>query len=159
MVSRGAFDIQVISPTHIRAVVCEPIFVSPLSQGFHGPVEGLVNVNELVVNLTHTTNVGRVLSHSTNGNPITVVSTTFYAAPELLITSCTPPIDQKIPSLQMLPYSKPNQYIRQMPDIAAGASLNIYSDTIRISQVPRYIYLFAKHSQSSETFATSDSFC
>jgi len=158
-ISRGAFELQVISPTHVRAIVCEPIFVSPLSQGFHGEVEGMINVNELVVNLRHNSNVGRVWSHSTNGNPITVVSTTFYQAPELLITSCTPPIDQPLPSLQQLPYSKPNQYVREMTTIPAGGSLQMYSDTIRLSQIPKYIYLFAKHSDQSQTFATSDSFC
>jgi len=157
-VSRGAFEVQVVSPTVLRVIVCEPIFVSPMISGFHGQSEGFINVNELTVNLRHSPNVGRVWSHSSNGNPITVVGCTFYQAPELLITSCTPPLDQALPSLQMLPYSKPNEYIRQMPSMPAGSSLNIYSDTIRLSQIPRYIYLFAKHSESTQSFQTSDSF-
>lgn len=157
-ISRGAFEVQVVSPTVVRFVVCEPIFVSPMSQGFHGKVEGMINVNELTVNLQHTSNVGRVWSHSANGNAVTVVGCSFYQAPELLITSCTPPLDQMLPSLQMLPYSKPNQYVRQMPTLSAGSSLQIYSDTIRLSQIPRYIYVFAKHSESTQSFATSDSF-
>lgn len=157
-VSRGSFELEILSPTHFRCVVSEPLFISPLSQGFHGKVEGMVNVSELVVVLTHSQNVGRILSHSSNGNPITVVSTTFYRVPELLLTICTPPIDQPIPSLQQLPYQKPNQYVREMGNIAPGATQNIYSDTVRLSLIPEYIYLFAKHSQSTESFATSDSF-
>jgi hypothetical protein len=158
--SRGGFPVEVISPTRIRAVVCEPIFVSPMVQGLSGTAqEGMVNVNEFTLNLRHSSNVGRVLSHSTNGNAITAVSVSFYQAPELLISVYTPDLLQRIPELQILSYSKPNEYIRQMSPILAGASQNVFSDTIRLSQIPRYIYLFARRSDATSTFATADSFC
>ena len=156
--SRGAFPVQVLSSTHIRAVVTEPIFVAPMNQGFGPQVEGFVNVNELTVNLRYSSNVGRVLSHSSNGNVITNVTVTFYQSPELLLDVYTPALTQPIPQLQILPYNKLNEYVRTMSDLASGASVQVYSDTIRLSQIPKYIYLFARRSDATSTFGTCDSF-
>jgi len=157
--SRGSFPIEVISPTRFRAVVCEPIFVSPMVTGFGQQQEGMVNVNEFTLNLRHSSNVARVLSHSSNGNAITAVNVSFYQAPELLISVYTPDLLQRIPELQILSYSKPNEYIRQMGDIAPQAVQTVFSDTIRLSQIPRYIYMFARRSEATSNFSTTDSFC
>ena len=156
--SRGGFEIEVIDPRRFRVVVTEPIWISPLYQGLHHQVEGMVNVNELVVNLRHSANVGRVLSHSSSGNAITVVNTTFYRAPEILSTFYTPDLTQSLPQLQILPYSRCNEFIRTMSQMAPGAEQQVFSDTIRLSQIPRFIYLFARRNQQSSTFGTCDSF-
>ena len=156
--SRGSFPVQVLSPTKIRVVCTEPIFISPLNQGFGPQVEGFVNVNELTVNLRYSSNVARVLSHSTNGNPITSVTVTFYQSPELLLDVYTPALTQPIPQLQILPYVKLNEYVRTMDAMLSGASQTVFSDTIRLSVIPKYIYLFARRSDATSTFSTCDSF-
>jgi hypothetical protein len=157
--SRGSFPVQVLSPTHIRAVITEPIFISPLNQGFGPQVEGFINVNELTVNLRYASNVARVLSHSTNSsNNITSVEVKFYQAPELLLDVYTPALTQQIPQLQILPYTKLNEYVRTMSDMPSGSTQQVFSDTIRLSQIPRYVYLFARRSDATSTFSTCDSF-
>ena len=157
-ISRGGFEVEVIGPRNIRVVVTEPLFISPFFTGVGHQVEGMVNVNEITINLRHSSNVGRALSHSTAGNAITTVGTTFYRAPELLSTFYTPDMTQRLPELQILPYSKSNDYIRTMAQIPIAGSLAVFSDTIRLSQIPRYVYLFAKRTTPSSTFATCDSF-
>ena len=156
--SRGGFEFEVIGPRQVRCVVTEPLFLSPFFNGVGHQVEGMVNVNEITINLRHSANVSRVFSHSTAGNAITAVTTTFYRAPELLSTFYTPDLTQRLPELQVLPYSKSNDYIRSMAQIPVAGSLTVFSDTIRLSQIPRYVYLFARRTTPSSTFSTCDSF-
>ena len=155
--SRGGFDIQVISATNFRIVVTEPIMLSPLYQ--HGrEVEGMINVNSLRVSLRFKAGLDRILSHASTGNAITSVTTTFYQAPELLINYITPSLVQPLPALQVLPYSKLQHYIRDVPALANGASSTVTSDTIRLSVIPRMIYLYVSHSEQTKNFGVSDSF-
>jgi hypothetical protein len=88
-----------------------------------------------------------------------------YQAPEILTTFITPDLTQQIPALQVLPYAKTQEYIRQMPVLQpAGTAGNtdsttIVTDTIRLSQVPRRVYLFARHQRALSNQNTTDSFC
>jgi hypothetical protein len=91
--------------------------------------EGFVNVNSLDVNLRFSSDVGRVMCHSSLGNPITSVSCTFYQAPELLINYLTPNMLQPIPELQVLPYQSCQEYIRTMSQLAIGGSQTVFSVT------------------------------
>jgi len=75
-----------------------------------------------------------------------------------LINYLTPSLVQPIPELQVLPYSKLQHYIRDVPALAGGATTTITSDTIRLSVIPRVIYLYVPHAESTKTFAVSDSF-
>tara|TARA_R110002153_G_scaffold57757_4_gene158698 strand:+ start:10087 stop:11634 length:1548 start_codon:yes stop_codon:yes gene_type:complete len=155
--SRGGFFIEQVSATNFRIVVTEPIFLSPLWQ--HGrQEEGMVNVNSLRLALRFKAGLDRVLSHASTGGAITSVTTTFYQAPELLINYLTPSLVQPIPELQVLPYSKLQHYIRDVPALAAGATTSITSDTIRLSVIPRVLYLYVPHSEATKTFNVSDSF-
>jgi hypothetical protein len=40
----------------------------------------------------------------------------------------------------------------------SGSTQQVFSDTIRLSQIPRYVYLFARRSDATSTFSTCDSF-
>jgi hypothetical protein len=155
--SRGGFVVQVISSTNFRVIVTEPIFLSPLWS--HGKQEeGMVNVNSLRLSLRFKAGLDRILSHSSAGGAITSVTTTMYQAPELLINYLTPSLVQPIPELQVLPYQKLQHYIRDVPALAASATTTVISDTIRLSTIPRKIYLYVAHSEATKTFAVSDSF-
>ncbi len=155
--SRGGFFIETVNSTTFRIVVTEPIFLSPLWQK-GSQEEGMVNVNSLRLSLRFKAGLDRFLSHASTGNTITSVTTTFYQAPELLINYLTPSLVQPIPELQVLPYSKLQHYIRDVPALAGGATTTITSDTIRLSVIPRVIYLYVPHAESTKTFAVSDSF-
>lgn len=154
---RGGFEYESATATVIKVIVTEPLFISPMYQGLGHQVEGFVNVNDLNVNLRFSSDVGRAWSHDSTV-AMTSVATTFYQAPELLVTYLTPDMTQPIPELQLLPYQKSNEYIRTMSSMAAGASATVFSDTIRLSQIPRKLFLWAKRKDSAEDFKTSDSF-
>ena len=156
--SRGGFDVEVVTANKkVRVIVTEPVWVSPLYNGLGTQVEGLVNVNQLNLTLRYSTNASRVFCHYAIA-ALGATTATFYQAPELLVTYLTPDMTQSLPSLQVLPYQSCNEYVRELPSISAGATANVFSDTIRLSQVPRFIYLFARRNEASSTYQTSDSF-
>lgn len=155
---RGGFPVEVLSSTSFRVEITEPLFLSPFLNGLHMADEGFVNVNQMNINMRWKQNISQILSHSSLGNAITTVSVSMYRAPELLTTFITPDLTQPIPQLQVLPYVKSQEYIKQMSALSAGASTNIVSDSIKLSQVPRKVYLFARHQRSTSTQDTTDSF-
>ena len=156
--SRGGFDVQVtVANKTVRAIFTEPIWVSPLYNGLGHQVEGLVNVNQLNLTLRYSTNASRVFCHHAIA-ALGATTATFYQAPELLVNYLTPDMTQSLPSLQVLPYQSCNEYVRELPAISAAATANVFSDTIRLSQVPRFVYLFARRNEATSTYLTSDSF-
>ena len=155
---RGGFPVEVLSSTSFRVVITEPLFLSPFLTGLHSADEGFVNVNQMNINMRWKQNISQLMSHSSLGNAITSVSVSMYQAPELLTTFITPDLTQPIPQLQVLPYVKTQEYIKQMSALNAGASTNIVSDSIKLSQVPRKVYLFCRHQRSTSTQDTADSF-
>lgn len=155
---RGGFPIQVVNATTFRLVVTEPLMLSPFYQGLGPQQEGFVNVNQFNISLRFKSDVSRVLSHSSSGNPITTAAVTFYQFPEILTTFITPDLTQQIPTLQVLPYHKPQDYIKSVATLTSNATARVISDTIKLSQIPRRMYLFCRRSRSTSTFSTSDSF-
>jgi hypothetical protein len=157
-ISRGGFEYQVVSPTVVRVVVTEPLWISPLFQGIGDMQEGMCNVNQLSFNFRFKSDSSRAWSHSNLGNAITAVTCKFYQAPELLVQYQTPALLDRLPAVQQLSYAKCNEYLRQVPTLAAGGSTTVFSDSIRLSQIPRSVYLFCRHSESQSTFEYPNSF-
>lgn len=155
---RGGFVVEVISPTVFRCVVTEPLLISPFFNGVGNQEEGMTNVDKININLQLKSDLSSVLSHSSAGNAITSVGMTFYQAPQLLTTYITPNMLQNTPSIQVLPFLSDQDYVKPVPSLASGASTQVLSDTIRLSQIPRRIYLFVRHSRATSDFSTSDSF-
>jgi hypothetical protein len=155
---RGGFQYEVIAGNKIRVVVTEPVFVSPLYNGLHSQREGMVNVNQINLNLRFKSDTSLVWSHSDTGNAITSVTCKFYQAPELLVTYLTPDSLQPIPDVQVLPYMKPQEYIKNVGTIPTGATTDIFSDSVRLSQIPRLVYLFCRRDQASSNYGVADAF-
>ena len=155
---RGGFPIQVISATNFRVVVTEPLFLSPFLTGLTHQDEGFVNVNQMNISFRWKSDLSKVLSHSSLGNSITSVTVSMYRAPELLTTFITPDLTQPIPELQILPYHKSQEYIKQVSTLANGASTKVISDSIKLSQIPRKMYLFCRHQRSTANQNVADSF-
>lgn len=143
-------------------VITEPLFLSPLNAAPSQDDEGFVNVNQIDVKMRWLANLNRIFSHASSGDPLTDVTVSFYQAPELLIRYFTPDQNQALPNLQVLPYIKYNDFVRQgitlQPDGTPGSSQTIVSDTIKLNQIPAHILLFARRSRGTTTFATADSF-
>lgn len=155
--SRGGFEVEVVGPRNIRVVVTEPLWLSPFLDGTHES-EGMVNVNQLNLSLRYDSNFARVLSHSALGQAITTVDVTFYRQPEVIINFLTPDLLKPMPERQVLPYHKPQDYIKSVANLTSGATATIFSDSLKLSQVPNRVYLVCKRSRATETFATTDSF-
>jgi hypothetical protein len=166
---RGAFPV-VLAGDHksFTAVVTEGIFMSPWLCGFGDQEEGMVNVNQLTLNIRLKSDYQRILSHAqaspapgvgpytSGGNYISSVVLNFTQAPEALVTFITPTLLQKIPSMQVLPYYKPLEFIKSLGAVAPGASIPVVGDSIKLSQIPRKLFLFCKIDRNAETFTTTD---
>jgi hypothetical protein len=158
-IARGGFDVQVVDARTLRYVFTEPIMVSPFYGGLGHQEEGFANVNQFQINYRWKSDIGnKVWSHSAAGNAITAVTATFYQAPEILTTFLTPDLTQEIPLLQTLPYHKPQEFIKSVPQLAAGQSTRVVSDTIKLNQVPRRMYFFVRRSRQTSTFAKTNTF-
>ena len=156
--ARGGFIVERISDTHYRFIVTEPIFMSPFNTGFSPEDEGMVNINQLNFNFRWG-DLSRAWSHDVVADTgATSVTITHYQAPELLVTYLTPDLMQPIPEVQVLPYMKSQEYVKQMPLMAPEASTTIISDSIKLSQIPRKMMLFCKHSRQTQSKDTCDSF-
>ncbi len=166
---RGAFP-MVISPTgnSFTATITEGLYLSPWLCGFGDQEEGMVNVNQLTLNIRLKSDYSRILSHAqaspnpgvgpytSGGNYISAVALTFTQAPVALVTFITPTLLQKIPSMQVLPYYKPLEFVKSLGAIAPGASIATVSDSIKLSQIPRKLFLFCKIDRNDEDFTTTD---
>lgn len=139
-------------------VLTEPLFLSPLNASPTHDDEGFVNINQIDIQMRWVSNLNRIFSHASSGDPLTDVTVEFYQAPELLVRYFTPDQNQPLPALQVLPYIKYNDYVRQGVTIAAGATQMIQSDTIKLNQIPRKVMIFARRSRGTTTFETADSF-
>ena len=159
--TRSSVSYTVIDPQTVRFEIVEPIFISPMFNGCGRQREGLVNVNEIHLNLRFKADTQRVLTCAPRLAPgvnITSVSCVQYRAPEVLVCYLTPDNLQPIPAVQTLGYSKPRQYLKQMATLAAGESRREFTDSVRLSQIPRYMMLFARRSEATSTFDKPDSF-
>lgn len=158
---RGGFPVEPLAPNKFRTVVTEPILLSPFYNGDGDQEEGFVNVQQFNISYRWKSDLSKVLSHSALGNPITNVTVRFYQAPEILTTYITPDLTQPIPQLQVLPYHKPQEYIKAgtPSNLAPGASdATPTSDSIKLSQIPRRMFIFFRHERSTSNYETSDSF-
>ena len=155
---RGGFPIEVINARTFRVVVTEPLYMAPFLTGFEHQDEGFVNVNQMNIAIRWKTQLSQILSHSSLGNAITSVDVSMYQAPEILTTFITPDLTEKIPQLQILPYSKPQEYIKSVETLTPGASTRVISDSIKLSQIPRKLYLFCRHQRANSNQNTTDSF-
>lgn len=157
---RGGFTYEDISPTVKRYVVTEPILMSPFYDGLGHQVDGFAQVNQFNISYRFKADVSQFWTHSSAGNPISSgnLSVTFYKEPELITTYITPDITQPIPRLLTLPYHKTQDYLKQVNAMSVGEIRTVYSDSIKLSQIPRRMYLFVRKSRDTKTFTDADAF-
>jgi hypothetical protein len=155
---RGGFPVQVITARVFRVVLTENILLSPFLSPFSAQDEGFVNINQINISYRWKSNLSQILSHSSLGNAITTVGVTMYQAPEVLTTYLTPDLTQAIPQLQVLPYYNSQDYIKNIGTLTNTQSTRVISDSIRLSQIPRKLYLFCRHQRSTSNQNTADSF-
>jgi hypothetical protein len=160
--SRGSYTYEVVDAQTLRFEIVEPIFISPLFQGVGRQCEGLVNVNEIVLNLRFKADSQRFMTITPRIAPaanITGITAQFYRAPELILSYLTPQMFDGIPAVQTLSYTKPQSYVKQeATPLAAGETRTLITDSIRLSQVPHYVMLHCRRTEATSTFDKPDSF-
>jgi len=156
--ARGGFIVDVINANTFRAVLVESLQLSPFSNGINMYEEGMVNVNQINVNLRFKSELTKILSHSSAGNAITTVNCTFYERPQCLVRFITPNMTQRIPEVQHLPYHSDQDYIKDVGTLGAGASGSRTTDVIKLGQIPESVYIFIRHSRATSDFKVADSF-
>jgi hypothetical protein len=149
--------------TEIRYKVTEPVFISPLLDGVGSPDEGLVNVNEIFLQLFFKTRQDRILTCMNRDgqglNNIANVTVGFYEAPELVLTYITPNMMDMIPAVQVLPYVEPDFHRKiQNMEFVRNVETRVESETYRIGQVPKMLMIYLPRTETEATFDKPDSF-
>ncbi len=157
--TRGGLD-YVIAPDgkSFRIELTEPLFLSPFFNAYGDETEGFVNVNQMNLTFRWSSNLRKIMSHSSLGGALGNLNVSFYQAPELLINYLSPDLTQALPVVQTLPYTQYQEYIRPAGTLSAGASTTLLSDAVKLSMIPEKMYLFVRHSRTGMTENLSDAF-
>jgi len=156
--ARGGYVVEVVDANTFRAVVVESLQLAPFSKGIGQEEEGMVNVNQININLRFKSELSKVLSHASAGNAITSVSCVFYERPQCLVRFITPNMTQRIPEIQHLPFYSDQDYIKNIGTLASGASGKTTTDVVKLGQIPESVYIFIRHSRDTHDFKVCDSF-
>ena len=157
--SRGGFITEnIVSPTVREYIITEPMLISPFYNGLGTQEEGMVNVNQFNLSFRWKTELSRVWSHASTGNAISGLAVEFYREPELLTTFITPDMTHQIPALQTLPYHKSMDYLKSVSAFNIGETRRVYSDSIKLSQIPRRLYIFLQKRRADKDFNDADVF-
>jgi len=158
--TRGGFPFVLNAPNDVTYTFTEPILVDPLL-ALSGQDEGFVNVNQFLVTIQLKNNLSLAWSTDSVTNPlITSVAVSFPSPPAIVFRQFTPGQLQKIPPRQILPFSNPQIYRKNLtPALAPGASLSLFaSDSIKLSMVPRRALVWAQRTSPTRNFNTTQNF-
>ena len=157
--TRGGADYVVaVDGKSFRIELVEPLFLSPFYSGYGDQVEAMVNVNQLNITMRWSSNLRKIMSHSSLGANIGNLNISFYQNPEILLNYLSPDLTQALPVVQTLPYSQFQEYIRPVSSLASNASTTLLSDSVKLSMIPERMYLFVRHSRTTMTENISDAF-
>jgi hypothetical protein len=156
--TRGGFPADSSTATEFVYTLTEPLMMSPFLSGCEEESEGFTNINQIDISIRWSPILEKVWSHDVTGTSDAGVTVTFQAAPELLVQYLTPDMNMPIPSLQVLPYSKHNDYVKSMGTILSSNSQTQITDTIKLNQIPRKLMLFARRARGTMSSEISDNF-
>jgi hypothetical protein len=143
---------------NLHYIVTEPLFISPLEQGIGREAEGFVHVDSLNLTMRFRPDWARFMSLKST-SAATNLQVSFYKAPEMHLNYLSVDREMKLPAIQTLPYAKHLSYVQsgQQP-VAAGATQTVVLDAVRLSSIPKTLFLFGAHDRSTRDEKTSDAF-
>lgn len=141
----------------IRFVVTEPLYISPFHDGSGGELSGFVRVDQFEIYIRLASNLSRVWSMNENDTN-SILNVSFFQDPQCVLNFMTPQAVQPLPAMISLPYHKSNDYMRQSPVLNPGEQTTINTNSLKLSQIPKRLMIFAKQQYSDLTFKSSDSF-
>lgn len=161
---RGSHPIQISNHTVTTATVqftlTEPLYISPLSTSALHSDSPLTNITSLELNVIYDSNlVGCLLSHATSSaSTFSNITVRQIDTPSVILTIRTLPINIPRPLHAVYDYHGISRYITDGTTIAPGASTNIVSNSVQLSSVPNYVYIYARRSNATHTYTKSDTF-
>ncbi len=161
---RGGFNqVQIISNTPTSAVFeltfIEPLIISPLSVFDNEP--GLINVKSLDINFNMESNlIQKMISKAPidagvwNNTSIEIIE-----QPALLFTYYSPQLDKPISNSYIYPFIRLERYVTDYNDsVAPGQVIEITSNSLQLSTIPKRMYIFARRANSTLTVNSTDTF-
>lgn len=159
---RGAFPYNSVTngngTASINVTITEPIFMSPFLFARGDNETGLTGIDSMSYTAT-LGNLERVWSHSSTGNTLSSATVTINQA-SLQFQYITAPETQSIPRQIVYPYSNIVSYSTAYSSVVAAGDgpVQIASQSIQLSGIPRRMYIFARERDQDLTFTSTDTF-
>ena len=118
---------------------------------------GLTNVTAMTWNFNLVSNLGSRMwcSDGLAGTPITTVSATFLASPELHFNYLTPPELMYIPNNISYPFYNITRYANPPTILTAGSSITSSAlSVIQLNEIPKKIYIYVQRNSSDKLSAS-----
>lgn len=162
---RGSFNQFFSSVTNtstsasFNVTIIEDIYLSPLLFSNLGDESrawiGLDNI-QLTIQFGDLT---RILSHAVvSGVTVSTVSVSVSGPPSLYVTYLTPAANAVIPASISYSFAQVINYSTNYGTVAAGGLFSVTSNNIQLSQIPRMIYVYARRSNNTANYNTTDTF-
>jgi len=162
----GWADLEVIgTPTSTSMTIqwssTEPLYLSPFSLE-EAHTAGLFGVNNLTLNCV-LGDLTRALSINVDSiNPNVTIGSivmSFYRAPEVLLTFIQPSNVSALPQTIPYSYSTVQEFQTDYGNpVDGGATFTMTSQNIQFTSIPKRVYIMARRSNATQTYATSDVF-
>ena len=165
---RGEYPLQVLENTSTRAVIqafyVENLFLSPLLFG-EGNEAGLYGVQTM--NFTFTMgDLMRSWSHCEGpiftGTNASIVGVSSYFPqenqPMLLFHYITPNLLASIPTTNVYSYYELQRYPTEIGVVASHSNFSIQSNNIQLNSIPRRFYIYARESNATRNYLSTDTF-
>lgn len=137
----------------------EPLFLSPFMTGLEsGPDSGLVNVNNININIKWASDLKRMWSTDSTGNATLTNFKIEFMEQHIIVNYLTPQLSYPLPLLQRVHYHKWNDHTTQHGILAPNAVDTARTTTLKLNQIPRYLQVFLRKKETELTFNDSDNF-
>lgn len=161
LTGRGAFPYESFATDAttgtVRAVLVEPLFVSPLAYGGNYEMPGFTNLNAVSVRLTFT-DISRMWSHASGISTLSSVSVVFNSA-SLLVRYKSPDMYVDRPPVLYYPYTDLALYESDsVASLSAGSSTELLAQTISPGVIPSMLYVYCQQRDSDRDYTASDAY-
>ena len=143
----------------VDVVITEPMMLSPWLYGEQcGP--GLLGLKTITVIYNLVSNLGSAIWSSANSpnRTLSSINVTLNAVPTLYCKFITPKLVVPIPPNNVYNYFNIERFSLDFSSLAANTSTSYSSNNIQLSSIPERIYVYARQSNNTQTFGTTDTF-
>ena len=152
-ITRGLYDLEIVSNTPISAVVHLKIFdylwLSPMVYD-NNLYEGIPNISDFNLTYNFDSRLSRIWSHSNAGGSTITNLQVQIGQCFLNYTEITPPASVQIPKSIILPYHEKDKLITNTnSSIPPGSTAELFSTNFSLTTVPTKCIIYAKETESS----------